>query len=178
MSDDPRWKILSTEKLLTTPYYEVVRDRLLHPAGRELDYFVVRHRRHGAGIVAVRDDSVLLVQQWRHTVQKLLWEIPAGAVDDGETPDQAAARELREETGFNAKRVTPLQSYHPMIGTSRSTFHLFIGEELDQIGEPLPGETIALKWVPRAEIERMLDAGEVVDGMSLTALLLWLRRPR
>src|SRR6187402_485731 len=173
MSDDPRWKILSTQSLLTTPYYEVVRDRLLHPQGRELDYFVIRHRRPGAGIVPVREDrSVLLVQQWRHTVQKMLWEIPAGAVDDGESPDVAAGRELREETGFIAKRVAPLQTYHPMIGTSRATFNLFVGEDLEQVGEPMPGEVIGIRWVTREEIERMIDAGEIVDGMSLSALLI------
>lgn len=62
MADDPRWKVLSTQSLLTTRYFEVVCDWLLNPAGRELDCFVIRHRRQSAGIVPVRENSVLLVQ--------------------------------------------------------------------------------------------------------------------
>src|SRR3954468_14973315 len=97
------WKPLRSEVVYQTPYYHLTKDRLIHPMGHELDYYVIRYLRDAVGVVAVDEQGrVLLVQQWRHTVQKLLWEIPAGAMEAGEAPATAANRELREETGHVA----------------------------------------------------------------------------
>src|SRR5215203_34550 len=93
MDDSYVWKTLASETICSGLTFDVTRDRLRHPQGHEFDYYVIRARREAAGVVAVDDGGrVLLVQQWRHTVQKLLWEVPAGAVDDGESPAVAAAR--------------------------------------------------------------------------------------
>jgi 8-oxo-dGTP pyrophosphatase MutT (NUDIX family) len=177
--DDDRaaWRMLEGRDMLRTPYYTVTLDRVVHPSGRELDYYVIRPHRQAVGVVPVDGQGrVLMVRQWRHTVQKLLWEIPAGAMEANESPAEAAHRELREETGYVARDIQPLYRYHPSIGTSSQTFNLFVAGGLERVGEPDAMEIHATRWTARAEIEQMLSAGEQVDGMTLTALLIWLRR--
>lgn len=170
------WRTLGTETLARTPFYDVARDRVRHPLGHELDYYVIRPTRMAVGVVPVGDDGrVLLVRQWRHTVQKLLWEVPAGAIEPGEDPPTAAARELREETGYTAGEIVPLFRYHPTVGSSTQTFNLFVGRSLTKTGAHDPREIHEIGWFTRGDVERLFDAGDMIDGMSVAALLLWLR---
>jgi len=181
MTPDYIWRKLGSESILRTPYYSIQRDRLRHPRGHELDYYVIEHLRQAVGVVPVRGAppgsvEVLLVQQWRHPVQKLAWAIPAGAIESGEAPDMAARRELREEAGCTAAEVEPLYQYHPSIGISNQTFHLFVAGGIEGPAVADDNEIHAVRWFSRGEVEAMLARNEIVDGMSLVALLMWLRK--
>jgi 8-oxo-dGTP pyrophosphatase MutT (NUDIX family) len=170
------WRKLRSESVLRTPYYGVSLDKLRHPHGHEVDYYVIDHPRQAAGVVAV--DSVgrlLLVQQWRHPVQKLLWSLPAGGMEEGETPEAAARRELREETGHSAESFDRLYTYHPNPATTNQTFHLFIARGVTETTHRLPGEIHDVCWFDRPEIERMLASNELLDGLTLVGILAWLR---
>jgi ADP-ribose pyrophosphatase len=179
MNTDFVWRKLSTQSVLRTPYYGVRLDRLKHPQGQELDYYVIEFARAAVGVVPVTDDGrVLLVQQWRHPVQKLTWSIPAGAIEQNESAADAAHRELLEETAHSAARLTPLYHYHPTIGVADQTFHLFLATGLTK--SPAPPATTEIHdtgLFTRHEVESLLKQNEILDGMSLTALLLWLCRP-
>lgn len=171
------WRKLQSESILRTPHYEVARDRLRHPQGHEVDYYVIEHPHQAAGVVVADERGrILLVQQWRHPVQKLMWSVPAGGIDEGETPEQAARRELREETGHAAETFEKLIEFHPNPGTANQTFHVFAASGVRSIGQRLPGEIHDVRWFERREIESMLDRGELLDGMTLVGLLSYLRR--
>jgi 8-oxo-dGTP pyrophosphatase MutT (NUDIX family) len=171
------WKTLSSETVCRALTFNVTRDHLRLPAGDELDYFVVRAKREAASIVATDDAGrVLLVRQWRHTIRRLIWEVPAGAVDDGESPRDAAVRELREESGYTVDRVEPLYAYHPAVGSMTVKFHLFAGRGLRKVGEHDPADIHDVRFFEASDIKAMIARNEIVDGMTLTALLLWLSK--
>jgi 8-oxo-dGTP pyrophosphatase MutT (NUDIX family) len=174
---DAKWETLGSETILETPYYAITRDRVRRPRGQPFDYFVMRPHRFASGVVPVDESGrLLLVHQWRHPAQKMQWEIPAGAVDGTETPAQAALRELREETGYTAQTIEPLYAYHPSIGTSSQMFHLFVARGLERVGTHDPVEIHETRFFHRREIESMVDDGQTADGLTLTALLVWLRK--
>jgi ADP-ribose pyrophosphatase len=177
MTPDYIWRKLSTQSVVRTPYYGVRLDRLRHPQGHELDYYVIEFARQAVGVVPVDEDGqALLVQQWRHPVEKLTWSVPAGAIERGESAADAAIRELREEAGHAAGRLEFLYRYHPSIGVADQTFHVFVARGVRELGTRPDNEIHAARFFTREEIEGLLDRNEIVDGMSLTALLMWLRR--
>ena len=179
MNFDYVWRKLSTQSVLKTPYYGVRVDRLKHPKGHELDYYVIEFARAAVGVVPVHDDGrVLLVQQWRHPVKKLTWSLPAGAIENGESPADAASRELREEAAHTPNRLEPLYRYHPTIGVADQTFHLFIADGLTPIdGQSDDGNEInQTRFFTKEEIDHLIARNQILDGMSLTGLLMWLRK--
>ena len=109
-------KTISSVELLRTPIFWVTRDRALDPDGFEIQRAVVQHG--GSAVVMPVDERkrVLLVRQYRLPAKQSLWELPAGRVDPGETPLQAARRELAEETGYRARKLQKLVAFWPSPG--------------------------------------------------------------
>jgi len=105
---------------------------------------------------------------------KELWELPAGKLDEGETPLVAAKRELAEETGYTAKQWKLLVSYFPSPGFLEEKMNVFLATELEQ-GEatPMDDERIVTRWFGREELRRMIETGELEDGKTLIGFLLW-----
>jgi 8-oxo-dGTP pyrophosphatase MutT (NUDIX family) len=111
---------------------------------------------------------------WRHRFITATWgwEIPAGRVDPGESPEQAARRETLEETGWRPGRLTRLVTYQPTNGLSDQRFNLFLAEGAVHVGEPTdPGESERIEWVRVDDVAAIARRGEMVDGLSLTAVL-------
>jgi 8-oxo-dGTP pyrophosphatase MutT (NUDIX family) len=101
-------------------------------------------------------------------------DFPAGGIDPGENPQEAAEREVLEETGWRPGKLHHLVTYHPTNGTSDATFHLFAADGATHVGDPSdPDESERVEWMPWDEVREEMRAGRVQDGLSLTALL-WL----
>jgi len=146
------------------------------PGGHRFEHHVVRYPHDAAGTVVVDPDGRMLLL-WRHRfiTDTWGWEIPAGRLDPGETPAQAAAREVLEETGWRPGPLRPLTSYHPSNGSADQVFHLFVADGAHQVGDPVDAfESERIEWVDPERVRAEIRAGRMPDGMSLTAVLWWL----
>lgn len=155
-------------------------DRVRLPDGREVERELVRHP-GAAGVLPCfpggRDGSgraeVVLVRQYRHAAGTELWEIPAGTLEEGESPEVCAARELEEEAGLVARELRLLGSVLTSPGFTDERIHLYLALDPDP-GEarPEPGESLTPETLPLARALAMTEAGEVEDAKTVTALLL------
>lgn len=143
------------------------------PGRERFDHHVVRMPQKAAGtVIADAPRGVLMLWRHRFITDTWGWEIPAGRIDDGETPAEAAVREALEETGWRPTGVTPMISYHPTNGMSDHEFHLFRATGAEYVGEPSdPTEAERVEWVSEAELRAAARSGQVGDGLSLTAVL-------
>jgi 8-oxo-dGDP phosphatase len=143
------------------------------PSGLRFEHHVVRMPAHASGVVV--DDpvrGVLLLWRHRFTTDTWGWEIPAGRVDDGESPEDAGRRETLEETGWRPGPLRHLTTYFPHNGTSDATFHLFAADRAELVGPPDDiDEAERVEWVIWPDVITAMRAGQVGDGLSLTALL-------
>jgi 8-oxo-dGTP pyrophosphatase MutT (NUDIX family) len=142
------------------------------PDGRRFEHHAVRLPRKAAGaVVHDAERGVLLLWRHRFITDTWGWEIPAGRIEDGETPEQAAAREALEETGWRPGPLRPLLGYHPSNGLTDQRFHVFLADGATHVGDPVDAhEAERVEWVPVAALRAQMQAGRVGDGMSVTAL--------
>lgn len=143
------------------------------PGQGRFEHHVVRMPHKAAGVVVHDEDRGLLLL-WRHRfiTDTWGWEIPAGRIDPGESPAEAAARETVEETGWTPGTLHHLVTYQPSNGTSDQRFHLFLADGATHVGEPTdPGESERIEWVPVDDVRALIQHGEMPDGLSLTAVL-------
>jgi len=143
------------------------------PGVERFDHHVVRYPQAASGtVVHDPDHGVLLLWRHRFITDTWGWEIPAGRIETGETPEQAAVRETLEETGWRPGPLTRVGSYAPSNGTSDQIFHVFTAAGATHVGEPTDiGESERVAWLPVGEVRRLVVDDEVTDGLTLTSLL-------
>ncbi|HEX4153064.1 MAG TPA: NUDIX hydrolase [Steroidobacteraceae bacterium] len=151
---------------------DVSTERLKYANGREYDIDFVRHPGAAAVVAVDARDRLCVVRQYRHGIADFLWEIPAGKLDRGEAPEACAVRELAEETGVTAQRLSPLGLYLPAPGIFTEVIHLFLAEGLATgAARPDADEELEIDWVPFAEALERVARGEWNDGKTAMALL-------
>lgn len=176
---DLPWQTRSTRVVYQNPWIRVDEDQVQLPDGRTTLYGVVRCG-ECVGVLPFLDaETVVLIRQYRYVARGVYWEMPTGGVHPGEGLEAAAQRELGEEIGYRAARLTPLVSYHTSKSVLDETAHLFYGEALTPVVTPGDAtEFIEVRPVPFAEALRMVESGEVKDSMTVIAILHAARRLR
>jgi 8-oxo-dGDP phosphatase len=141
------------------------------PSGERFEHHVVRIPRPASATV-VRDSERGVLLLWRHrfVVDSWGWEVPAGRMEPGESPEDAALRETVEETGWRPGRLDYLGAYHPLPGAIQQTFHLFVADGAEQVGDPDADEAERVEWLPVEEVRKRLGDGSISDGFTLVAL--------
>ena len=171
------WRTLSSRPVYANKWISVRDDLVALPDGRTTVYGVVTCG-HCVGLLPFVDpDTVLLVRQYRYVAGRPTWEMPTGGVHAGETLEQAAQRELAEETGHRAHHLAHVSTYHTSKSVVDETAHLFLAEGLYST-DTTPDETefIDVRAFPFDAVLRMVLAGEIVDSMTIVAVLLAARR--
>jgi ADP-ribose pyrophosphatase len=166
---------LSGEVVFTGKVFSVERDRVRMPNGREVTLDVVRHPKSVVLVPIPEPGHIVLVRQYRYAVNAMLWEVPAGSVDDGETPEQAAARECHEEIGQVPGTVVRLAALYPTPGYCDEEMVFF---RLSGLEEPTTAaaqdedEDLDVKTFELREVREMIRRGEIVDMKTIVALTL------
>ena len=168
-------KIISSHEAYTCRLFSVTEDQAVDPKTKfEIKRSVVRH--NGSAVMMAVDDKkrILLVRQYRLPAGKYLWELPAGKVDEGETPLQAARRELIEETGYRARRWTKLAKFFISPGYVNERMTIYLAEDLIAgVATPMDDERIETRWFPAREVERMIETGKLDDAKTIIGFYRW-----
>jgi ADP-ribose pyrophosphatase len=176
MSSEPRKpavRILSHRRVYDGKILSLELDEIQEEGGTRALREVVRHRGSVAAIPVDDQGRVVLVRQYRHPVGEALWEVPAGILEKGESPEQAVRREVEEEVGRRAGHVERLAVFHPTPGFCDEVLHLFRATALQEAPlHPDEDELLEVKWYTLDEARALLRAGEVKDAKTIIALLM------
>ena len=169
-------KIISSKELIRTPIFYVTQDHALDPEGFEIQRAIVQHG--GSAVMMPVDDRrrVLLVRQYRLPARRYMWELPAGRLDQGETPLKAARRELKEETGYTARKWQKLTEFFPSPGFLAEKMTIYLARDLTAgSATPMEDERIETKWHSAREIDRLIQTGKIIDAKTMIGFFHWKR---
>jgi ADP-ribose diphosphatase len=174
----PAFGLARSERIYASSWCGLRRDMVLLPDGSEQEYHVIEIPDAIVVVPEHADGSIVMIGQYRYPHGKTHWEVPAGRIHDGETPEEAARRELIEETGHRAGGLEPLPGFYPTNGISAHYSYAFVARGCERVGEPQAdlAEQLVVRAFGRGDVERLLDAGRIEDGFSAIALMYYLRR--
>jgi ADP-ribose pyrophosphatase len=168
-------QVLSSKLVHSTPVFRVTSDEIIEPSGVRARRDIIRHP--GSVVILGLDErrpepSVLLIRQYRYAANEELWELPAGRIDEGESPLEAAQRELAEETGYSASEWKPALVYYASPGFLDETMSLFAARDLRRgKASPEEDERIVSRLVPLSLAVQWVMSGKVHDGKAIAGVL-------
>ena len=171
-------KIISSRDVYQCKLFRVTEDLAVdRKSGFQIERSVVRHVGSAVMMAVDQKKRVLLVRQYRLPAEKYIWELPAGRLDPGEKPLQAARRELVEETGYRARTWTKLASFWVSPGYVQERMTIFLATDLTEgQATPMDDEQIEARWFTRKEMAEMIRSGKIEDAKTMIGFLLWQRR--
>lgn len=135
---------------------------------------IVEHKGSSAIIALNDNDEIILVKQYRKAIENFLYEIPAGKINVAEEPKECALRELKEETGYEAKNVTKIYEIYSTPGFSNEKIYLFKAEGLTFTSTNFDeDEDIEVIAINKCEAKKMLETGQITDGKTIIGILFW-----
>ena len=162
------WKILESNYL--RPYFRL--DQCELPNKNKLEAFVMEFRPWANVLALTKNNKAVLIKQYRHGVQKVLWELPGGIVDDNETPLEGAQRELLEETGYASSNIVQVGKFYPNPAIQNETMYCFLATDAEKVaGQHLDdGEDIEIHLVDFEEVINMTKRGEFLHALHVATL--------
>lgn len=166
---------ISSELIFDGKILKVVKDKVLCPNGKESFREIIRHN-GGAGILCVTpNDEVLLIKQFRYAYDEVIYEIPAGKLEEDEDPYEAALREFEEETGNKAKELIPLGHIYPTCGYSAEKIYLYLALDFKKTQAHLDeDEVILVEYIPLKKVKEMILNQEIKDAKTICAITQYL----
>lgn len=156
--------------------FGVRRDEVIEPTGVHATREVITHPGSVVVLPVLPDKRILLIRQYRYATRQFLWELVAGRIDNNETPQRGAARELIEETGYRAKKLRVFLDVFPTPGFLEERMYILLAEGLTPgKAEPEEDERISCKAFTRKEAEQMIRRNTIRDAKSVAGLLYYFR---
>jgi ADP-ribose diphosphatase len=176
MPKSQKAQILHSEMIYEGPVFGVRRDEVLEPNGLHTRREVITHPGSVVVLPVLPDGRIVLIRQYRHATRQYLWELVAGRIDVGENIQQAAARELIEETGYRADKFRVFLEMFPTPGFLEERMYVLLATRLS-VGdaEPEEDEKITVKSFSRPQIEKMIRDNDLRDAKSISGLLYYFR---
>lgn len=173
------WRKIASREIYANPWISVREDSVIRPDDKEGIYGVVHFKNLAIGILAVEDDCIYLVGQYRYALDSYSWEIPEGGCAEGEEPLAAAQRELEEETGLRARHWEKMGEAYLSNSVTDERAIWFLATGLTQ-GKQRPEGTEQLQ-IRRVTFQEALELalnGEITDALSLLAIMRYQVRAR
>ncbi|MES1258597.1 MAG: NUDIX hydrolase [Acidobacteriota bacterium] len=167
-------KHTASKEVYTCPIFRITEDEASDNKGYTIKRSIVRHKGSAVMMAVDEKNRVLLVRQYRLPAERYMWELPAGKIDDGETPGQTAKRELIEETGLRAKKWKKLAEYFPSPGYVQEKMTIYLATELTQgEAQPMEDERIETRWFTKRELTELVGSNKIIDSKTLVGYLYW-----
>jgi len=146
-------------------------DKITDDTGRTYKREIILHPGAVVMVPVDKEGNILLVRQWRRAANRILMELPAGTLEEGEEPAYTAGRELQEEIGYKAGKLTPLGGFFSAPGFCTEYLHLFLAEDLEESRLPADiGEEIEVVTVTLEEAIALIERGEIQDAKSVAGI--------
>jgi ADP-ribose pyrophosphatase len=170
----PIAKILKSAMIYEGPVFGVRRDEVIEPNGVRAIRELITHPGSVVVLPVLKDGRIVMIRQYRHATRQYLWELVAGRIDEGEAVKKAAARELHEETGYQAKRFSVFLDIFPTPGFLEERMYILLAEGLTEgKAQPEEDEEIKVRVFGVKELKQMIQRGRLRDGKSIAGLLYY-----
>ncbi|ONK12609.1 NUDIX hydrolase [Streptomyces sp. MP131-18] len=167
-----QWKKHGQRRIYANQWVNLDLIDVEQPDGRRWEHHVVRLRHLAVAAVVNEQREVLLMWRHRFITDRWAWELPKGLIEEGESPEEAAAREVEEETGWRPGPMKPLIYAEPANGITDSQHYVFRADVATQIGPPTEkNESDRIEWIPLDRVRDMIDRREIISSGSLVGLL-------
>ncbi len=171
----PTIKKISSKTDYQCPYFKIVKTGFLIPKQKKPAYWYLLKRGDYVSILAKKGDYFYVVEMYRFAIEKKSLEFPAGIIEKNETPRRTAKRELREETGIIAKKLTLLGWYYAFIGMSDCRSYVFLAENLSFAEQKLDKSEFGMKVkkIKISEVENLIKKGKIRGEHNINSFYIY-----
>jgi ADP-ribose pyrophosphatase len=167
-------KIIKKEKIFSGKVVSIYKRIVEHNDGTLWERETASYDGSAACVLGVFKDEIILVKQYRPSVEETLFEIPAGKIEKGELPQEAAKREFEEETGLIPLKLDKLVEFYPTPGFVDEKLYLYFADKFVEGNVHLDqGEVLNVFKLPISDIDEYISSNKIKDGKTLIGLLLW-----